>query len=268
MNHLTDLLYASLVAAIEAGRLIMRIYDTAFEVEYKSDASPLTVADKQSAAHIASCLEHFSLPALNEETDHESWENRRKWKRFWLIDPLDGTKEFVNRNGEFTVNIGLIDNGIPVMGVIYTPATGELFWGGEGIPPRKAKVTTGDLEADIDLILSLAQPLGETGVGRPFTVVASRSHMNDATLAYLETLRQRHGSIEVISRGSALKFCLLAEGKADAYARLAPTMEWDTAAGHAIVRAVGFRVFVPETGEELAYNKQILTNPGFLVERK
>lgn len=250
--------------ALDAGRAIMDVYtrpDTDWEVERKADHSPLTVADRRAHAVIADALARSGCPLLSEEGEHLPYAERREWKRFWVVDPLDGTKEFLKRNDEFTVNIALVENGDPVWGVVYAPALYRLFWGVMGEGAFTASVDPSDYAA------GEAQRLPLTGArdGRPFRVVASRSHLSPETATFIEALRGDHPDLETVSAGSSLKLCLVAEGKADVYPRLAPTMEWDTAAGHAIAAAAGRTVVDAETGRPLRYNKEDLHNPFFIV---
>jgi len=212
------------------------------------------LADKAAHFCIVRCLQETGIPILSEEGSHLPYEERKKWKRLWVVDPLDGTKEFIKKNGEFTVNIALVDEGTPVLGVIYIPVTGVLYYGivGEGA----WKETPRTIER---------LPIEEVGRGS-FVIVASRSHMTPETEAYVEEVRRNHSQVELISSGSSIKICLVAEGSADAYPRFAPTMEWDTAAGDAIARAAGKKVIDVRTGSPLVYNKEDLHNPWFLVE--
>jgi 3'(2'), 5'-bisphosphate nucleotidase len=236
----------------QAGAAIMDIYRGEHMVEFKKDKSPLTAADKASHKTIVRELQkHYpEIPVLSEEGKNISYAIRREWRCFWLVDPLDGTKEFIKRNGEFTVNIALIINNITVMGVIYIPVQDKIYWGtiGEG-----AFVQEGMNEPNS---ISVRRPDPEKGL----TVVMSRSHPSPELDEYLKTIK----IAEAISAGSSLKFCAVAEGKADVYPRLGPTMEWDTGAGHAIVCASGGKV-VKLDGNPLVYNKENLLNPHFIV---
>lgn len=238
-------------AAQAAGAAILEVYNQdRFEVESKDDQSPLTAADLASQAVIAEALKGHSsaLPMLSEESLHAPFEERRQWRRFWLIDPLDGTKEFVKRNGEFTVNIALVEDGVPVLGVIYAPVLERMYGGGPGL---------GAWRRDDGVEASIRA----TGTAQDqLVVVASRSHMSPATEAFLEGLPAHR----LTGMGSSLKLCLVAEGTADVYPRLAPTMEWDTAAAQAVVVAAGGQVLDP-AGVPLRYNKRDLTNPHFIV---
>jgi len=241
--------------AKQAGSAIMNIYSSDdFAIEYKDDHSPLTAADKASHEVIMAGLKkHFpEIPVLSEEGADIPYAVRKEWQRFWLVDPLDGTKEFIKRNGEFTVNIALIENREPISGVVYVPAQDKMYWGikGEGAWTQQA--------SDEPQPIKVRQPDLDEGL----TVVMSRSHPSPELEEYLENIKVA----ESLPIGSSLKLCVVAEGKADLYPRLGPTMEWDTAAGHAVVVAAEGTVETPEK-ETLKYNKENLLNPYFVVSR-
>ena len=233
-----------------------------FGIEKKADNSPLTLADKAAHLCIMRHLQETDIPVLSEEGQHLPFSERQAWHRLWVVDPLDGTKEFIKKNGEFTVNIALVEDGAPVLGVIYIPATDVLYYGivGEGAWKEAPSNSPSMWKTKENLPK-------EREVGRgSFVVVASRSHMNAETEAYVEEIRRLHTNVQLVSSGSSIKICLVAEGVADAYPRFAPTMEWDTAAGDAIARAAGKHVVDVHTGQPLVYNKEDLHNPWFLVE--
>ena len=261
----TLLLHTAIKAAVEGGAAIMEVYNTAFDVSYKTDDSPLTLADKNANKIIVRHLKNTQIPIISEESKQLPYSSRKDFTYCWIVDPLDGTKEFVKRNGEFTVNIALTHLGKPVLGVIYVPVTRQLYFTNvNGTQAFKTVYTTQQ---------SLAQKIEAAVVLKPqqnntvMQVVASRSHMNNETEEFVAKLQQKSNSeIEIVSKGSSLKFCLIAEGKANVYPRFAPTMEWDTAAGHAICRAVGIEVLHWETKEELIYNKENLLNPWFICK--
>lgn len=242
--------------AVKAGTAIMNVYGShSNAVVSKSDKSPLTEADLVSHRIICAELAHLlpDCPILSEEAADIPFERREKWVRFWLVDPLDGTKEFIKRNGEFTVNIALIENGESVLGVVYAPALDVCYYAARG---AGAFVQYGS---------AAAQPISVRphSQGEKIKVVASRSHGNARTEALLKQL----GEYECINMGSSLKLCLVADGKAHFYPRLAPTMEWDTAAAHAIVKEAG-GIVCNMSGDELLYNKADLHNPEFFVYGK
>jgi 3'(2'), 5'-bisphosphate nucleotidase len=272
-----ELLYLAIGAAIRAGEAVLEVYDTNFSVEHKSDNSPLTLADRESHRILVDSLKTTGLPILSEEGRHLPYEERKAWKKFWLLDPLDGTKEFVKRNGEFTVNIALVADGKPVMGVIYVPVVDNLFYGtiaggAYKVSSAAAKLTSPSLDtATISLhvpkLLSSAQRLpSPLSSPKRFTVVGSRSHSTPEVTKIVTKLKQKYGDVELISAGSSLKICMVAEGRAQLYPRTGPTMEWDTAAGQAIAEAAGAEMVVFDTGKPMRYNKENLLNPWFIVK--
>ncbi len=253
-------------AALDAGKEIMQIYSSpeqSFEVELKTDFSPLTKADRRAHLVITERLKTTSYPILSEEGVSIPYEQRRQWDTFWMVDPLDGTKEFIKRNDEFTVNIAFISQGVPVVGVVYVPVKKTLYFAAEGIGAFKVSEIIDYDESRIEEAISI--PSAEKH--HEWVIVASRSHRNAETEAYINTQRSRHKTIRLIAAGSSLKICLVAEGKADIYPRFAPTMEWDTAAGHAIVRCAGGEIYQANTMEPLQYNKENLLNPSFIVQK-
>lgn len=253
-------------ASIKAGDAIMEIYKEDFDVEYKDDASPLTEADKNANAVIMSFLETTSIPIISEENKQTAYDVRKNWTSCWIVDPLDGTKEFVKKNGEFTVNIALIDQQKSVFGVIYVPAQRLLYVG--DVEEKKAwKVAVSEADTAIETLMNSATLLEPSKDSNPIRVVGSRSHMNQETLDHIDDLKEKYQKpVEIVSKGSSLKFCLVAEGNADVYPRYAPTMEWDTAAGQAICKAVGLEVISLDTGEEMLYNRENLLNGYFHVK--
>ena len=276
-------LSTALAAAIEAGHAILDVYRSPdFKVEEKADKSPLTLADRRSHEIIVNRLGKLEIPILSEEGKDIPYGERKAWETYWLIDPLDGTKEFIKKNGEFTVNIAIIRNRRPVAGVIYVPDKNTLYFASNKLGSFKvdsidnitsvvrqstgsaAENTAKALEDLIDS--STALPLSDS-TNRPFTIIGSRSHATPELEAFVEEKRQEHGEVEFISAGSSLKLCLVAEGKADIYPRTGPTMEWDTAAGQAIAENAGCQVLQYDTREPLIYNKENLLNPWFVVLR-
>ena len=253
-------------ASIMAGEGILDIYKKDFEVEYKEDNSPLTEADRLGDEIIQNTLIN-TYPIISEESRSTPFEVRNKWNKCWLVDPLDGTKEFVKKNGEFTVNIALIENGKPILGVVYLPVTKLIYFGSESTGSYMIDSST-IIEEDIDEIISRAQKLSEISLPEIFTVVASRSHMSAETEDFINACKREYGEVQMVSKGSSIKLCLVAEGKANVYPRLAPTMEWDTAAAHAVAKYAGCSVLDYHTREELTYNKENLLNPHFIVVRK
>ncbi len=241
--------------ATEAGRRILDVYEQKFEVDHKDDGSPLTAADQAANEVIVARLQALTpdIPILSEESAKIEYSQRAGWTRFWLVDPLDGTKEFVSRNGEFTVNIALVENGRPLLGVVYVPVTGVCYLAAHGHGAWKEK---GGCDRRPIAVRSYR--------GGPATVVASRSHRGESLDRFLARLEAREGKFETTSLGSSLKLCMVAEGAADIYPRLGPTSEWDTAAAHCVVEVAGGRVTDVE-GRALRYNKPNILNPFFLV---
>lgn len=252
MMQLTDKLIESLLhLSEEAGRAILGVYDGPIEVTVKGDDSPLTQADQAAHRLIEQALEQLTpgWPLVSEESSPEQQQLRTRSSCYWLVDPLDGTKEFIQRNGEFTVNLALIREGVPIFGVVHVPVQGLTYWGGATLGAWRRS------GRGVQAIRGRAPIAGE-----PLQVVGSRSHLNAQTQAYLATL----GEYELISVGSSLKFCLLAEGRAHLYPRLAPTCEWDTAAAQAILEGAGGRVETLE-GTPLRYSKAEILNPSFVA---
>ncbi|MCM5663501.1 3'(2'),5'-bisphosphate nucleotidase CysQ [Galbibacter mesophilus] len=258
-----ELLDTAVKASLEAGAEILKIYERDdFEVSSKQDNSPITLADKDANRIIVSHLQETGIPIISEESKTLDYEERKKWKRCWIVDPLDGTKEFIKRNGEFTVNIALVEDGAPVLGVIYVPVTNMLYFS----DVEKKKAFRIQLEHFSEDYKKLSEELPQKReLTSEVKIVGSRSHFSSETKKYIEKLNDDGKNITFVSVGSSLKFCLLAEGKANVYPRFSPTMEWDTAAGHAICKAVGFEVLHSKTEKPLTYNKKELVNPSFVV---
>jgi len=254
----------AITAAYKAGIEIINVYSSSFDVELKSDKTPLTEADKRAHNAIVAELKDSDLPVLSEEGRDIPYNERKHWDRFWMVDPLDGTKEFIKRNGEFTVNIALIEDQIPTMGVIYVPVTQTLYFGLKTKGSYKIDKFNGALGGVEDWIENGKRIPIEEGA-RPFTAVGSRSHPSQETTDFLNNLTRKHGQLNLVSMGSSLKICLVAEGAADIYPRFAPTMEWDTAAGHGIAIAAGKDIIDHDTGRRIKYNKENLLNNWFIV---
>lgn len=259
-NHLLQEVIAT---AIEAGLEIMEVYNSGFEVELKDDRSPLTEADKRAHQVIQNRLFKY-FPVLSEEGKTIPFDERKKWNPFWMVDPLDGTKEFIKRNGEFTVNIALIENHTPVLGVVYAPALNKIYFAEKSSGSFKLEWKEGEAKSADEIICS-AVSLPTHQNDRKFTVVASRSHLSPETEKFIDDLKKEHGEIEFKSSGSSLKLCLVAEGAADVYPRLAPTMEWDTAAGQAVAMYANKSVVNFHSGLSMEYNKPDLLNEWFVV---
>lgn len=262
-----DLLKIAIDAVLESGRQIMNVYNSEddFDVKVKGDNSPLTKADLLSHKAIVGYLEKTNIPVLSEEGASIDYEKRKEWEFLWIVDPIDGTKEFIKKNGEFTVNIALVSQGKLLLGVVFAPALGDLYYSStlEGA----FKIENIDLDKEIaeqDCFNNpLRLPLKRQDL--TYTVVASRSHMSSETKEYIETLQKKYGKVNTISKGSSLKLCLVAEGLADCYPRFAPTMEWDTAAGQAVCEQAGCTVLDWKTKKTMLYNRKELLNNWFLV---
>jgi 3'(2'), 5'-bisphosphate nucleotidase len=264
---MVKLLELALEAALFAGKEIIEVYeDINFRTEYKTDNSPLTLADKKSHQVIISTLKKTNLNIISEEGVQIQYQKRKLWKQFWMIDPLDGTKEFIHRNGEFTVNIALIDIDLPVLGVIFVPISNTLYFSIQG---KGAYLCKNFNQSMIPYIFTNSErlPLKNENTNLNFSVVVSRSHMNEETNHYINDLKQEHGNINLIKTGSSLKICMVAEGKANQYPRFGPTMEWDTAAGHAIAIEAGCSFTQINNSLPFIYNKENLLNPFFIVKR-
>ncbi|OCL91236.1 3'(2'),5'-bisphosphate nucleotidase CysQ [Aliarcobacter thereius] len=236
--------------ALKAGEIIMQIYIKDFNIEYKDDESPLTQADLKSNELICNELNRLypNTPIMSEENKEVPYEIRRDWEYYFCVDPIDGTKEFIKKNDEFTVNIALIHKNKPVLGVVYAPALNELYWA--------------DGKNSYKNMNKLPLNINQNPKEKLF-VVASKSHLSSETQEFIDKLDSKE--IEQVSKGSSLKLCMVAEGIADIYPRLAPTMEWDTAAADAIVRCAGKMTYNHENNEPMVYNKENLLNPWFVV---
>ncbi|MEX2512262.1 MAG: 3'(2'),5'-bisphosphate nucleotidase CysQ [Cyclobacteriaceae bacterium] len=251
MINIKRLTQIAKAAALAGGEAIIKIYESAdLGIEYKKDNSPLTQADQAAHEVILEHLRESGLPVLSEEGRDIPYEERKTWDYFWMVDPLDGTKEFIKRNGEFTVNIALIHQQVPLIGVVFAPVLQWLYWGNSEEGAWKKE---GDFKP-----IKLTMPK----VKQIKTIVASRSHLSPET----EEIINQYPGAEVISMGSSLKFMLVAEDKAQLYPRLAPTMEWDTAAAHGVVLAMGGKVLQVPGKSSLVYNKENLLNPNFICQ--
>ena len=257
--------FMAIKAAIEAGSEIMRIYEGGnFQIESKEDNSPITLADKSANTIINEFLKPTGIPIISEENAETEFSERKQWESCWIVDPLDGTKEFIKKSGEFTVNIALIENNKPVFGVIYIPVSKELYFG--DIKTGKSFKVFVDDKIDIEDLLKNAEEIFPRSVQGTILIAGSRSHINEETREFIEGIKIKYShQVKVIPKGSSLKFCLIADGTMNIYPRIGTTMEWDTAAGHAICKAVGLRVIDMQTNSEVVYNKQNLRNNSFVV---
>lgn len=262
MQELASKYTIAIKAAVEASHKIMDIYEHEFDTIIKDDGSPLTKADLASTKIIHKHLEPIGIPITGEETDKMPFSERKNWTECWCVDPLDGTKEFINRNGEFAVNIALLRDGKPVFGLIASPVQKLMYVGG---------TETGVFKIEFDSIENttkwetISDP---TAINDPIVMTCSRSHHSGPVIHFINDLKKISPTVEFAKKGSSLKFFDLASGAADAYPRFAPTMEWDIAAGQAILEALGGSVVHAETGLPLCYNKENLTNPYFIAKIK
>ncbi len=268
-----ELLDKTIKAAVLAGDEILKIYETNFAVEYKEDNSPITLADKNASNKIINELKHFNIPFVSEEEEEISFETRSQWNKLWMIDPLDGTREFVRRNGEFTVNIALIEDNLPTLGVIFSPVFKDLYFSAKGLGAFKInrhdfiKMHDAFTTCNLQEILLVAKKLPIVTNRNNYVVVASRSHLSPETFAHIENLKRMHNEVEIITTGSSIKMCLVAEGIANEYPRFGPTMEWDTAAGQAILQEANCSLMNFETNEPMLYNRPVLTNNWFIAKQ-
>ena len=261
--------------AKKAGKAIMEIYNEDYKIKYKDDSSPLTEADKISNNIICGFLkkQYPKIPILSEENKEITYLQREKWEYYWCIDPIDGTKEFIKKNGEFTINIALIHKNRPVLGIVYAPAL-ELMYYAKQKEGAYLEIFENDILINKRELLNKIEPRYAT-----LNIVASKSHLSAQTQQFIDELSADYGEIKIASKGSSLKLCMIADGSADIYPRLAPTMEWDTAAADAIVRESGKKVYIYDKNlkasdylnigntrlKTLLYNKSELLNPYFVV---
>ena len=263
----------------KAGEAVLKVYSTDFTVVSKKDSSPITQADRLSDNIIGSALSSLiipqhskALPVLTEESKIISYSERKSWQEFWLVDPLDGTKEFVSKNGEFTINIALIRNNKPILGIIYAPVPDNIYYGAveEGaykINNVLCNNTPVELKYGKKRSFKIKNKqiiINQNKQIKELKVLTSRSHVSEKCNAFIKDLNNYDIPVKTISAGSSLKFCILAEDKADIYPRFGTTMEWDTAAGHAVLNSVGKKVYRHNSDKELEYNKEDLRNPWFV----
>ncbi len=260
-NIQIDWIKAAVTAAKEASEAILKIYDTGFEVDLKADQSPVTVADKTSSQIISKHLSKTNIQIISEEEEAASYTERQKQEYIWIIDPLDGTKEFIAKNGEFCICIALVKNGNPIFGLIAAPIEQTILLGGKEIGAYYFNYQTTDFLVDDYKVPQLS-------INTQKTIAYSRSHFSNKAQQVIDAITEKHGMPQFIKKGSALKFIDLTLGKADFYPRLAPTMEWDIAAGQAIYESVGGEVLDFTNFEPLKYNKEDLYNPFFIAKNK
>nr|WP_294857850.1 3'(2'),5'-bisphosphate nucleotidase CysQ [uncultured Fluviicola sp.] len=262
ISEIRTLIPLILKACVEASKAIMEIYETDFDPSLKTDGSPLTQADLISNSILKKALEQTGIPAIMEEITNSPFEIRKTWETVWVVDPLDGTKEFIHKNGEFAICIALVHQNQPVLGFIASPVNREIVFGGTDF---QVSLLSFDM---IDQPEQWKKINPKTEINNPLKILGSRSHHSGNDLVFNQAMREQFGEVEFQQKGSALKFFDLALGKADVYPRFAPTMEWDIAAGQAIIEALGGMVVNAETNETLTYNKENLYNPHFIVKTK
>ena len=268
MNY-ENLLKLAVKAALRAGEEILRVYETDFHVETKSDNTPVTIADKISGRCITSILTETGIPIISEEESVPEYSVRKNWKSLWMVDPLDGTKEYVKRNGEFAVNIALVQDEEPVIGVIYAPVFKDIYFGARGM--GSYKITQNDVIMELtkknlpDNLFEFARRLPLQKPPKKYTVVASRSHLSTEINSRIGKFENMYGSVDLINIGSSIKQCWVAEGKAHEYPRFGKTMEWDTAAGQCILEESGNSLIDLHTDKPMRYNKEQMLNNYFVA---
>ncbi|NHB68769.1 3'(2'),5'-bisphosphate nucleotidase CysQ [Perlabentimonas gracilis] len=271
LPELKHLLFIAINAAVRAGALIMKVYNSDdFQVNLKSDATPLTLADRLANDEIVKSLMKTRIPVLSEEGRDLLYEERKGWEYFWLVDPLDGTKEFIKRNGEFTVNIALVFQGYPILGVVYVPVLNQLYFSINGLGSYRVNGISNpiDEQSQIDSFINKSEKLPITSKRNNYVIVASRSHTSPETQDFIDKVIKEKDEVEIIARGSSLKICMVAEGNADIYPRFGTTTEWDTAAGQAVAEGAGCKVLSLDDGKRLTYNKEDIENPWFVVKHE
>lgn len=269
----SSLLKLAIVAAIKAGEEILKIYETKFSIEIKGDNTPVTLADKAASKSIIKTLTRTNIPIISEEEDIIDYEIRKTWSKVWIIDPLDGTKEFIKRNGEFTVNVALIENKIPAIGVIYSPVNKDLYFAHKGFGSFKIASPVliqeiSNSEFSMEYLVLNSKKLPSQNLPKKYTVVASRSHLSRELNQHIDKLKNMFGDVETINVGSSIKQCWVAEGIAHEYLRLGTTMEWDTAAGQCILEEAGSQLIDLENNLPMIYNKENMKNNFFIAKAR
>ena len=263
MNFSINMILA-LKAIFDASIVVLKTYKSGnYNINVKKDNSPVTEADKESNKIIYNILEKSNFPVLSEESKEIKYSDRKNWNKFWMIDPIDGTKEFINRNGEFTINIALIEENKPILGVVFAPVLGTLYIAEKNFGTYMFT----NVRSINDLKKGNIKNLSESTSPKIYTLVISKSHIDAETEKFVMKKKKEYETVEIINMGSSLKICKVAEGIASCYPRFGKTMEWDTAAAHAVVKFAGGNIYDKETHKEISYNKQNLFNPFFIVLR-
>jgi 3'(2'), 5'-bisphosphate nucleotidase len=260
-----EYLHIAIKAILKASSAVMEYYHLPYKIETKYDQSPVTEADKASSKIICDALNVTDIYVISEEEDCLPYNIRKAFKYIWSIDPIDGTKEFIKKNGEFTINIALIEDERPCLGVIISPANGTLYFAGQNIGAYKTNVQVNDWKDNLDIFIKDSERL-QIKENHPYTVIVSRSHLSKETYQHIEDLKQIHGELAYTYSGSSIKMCLVADGSASEYPRYGTTCEWDTASGHAILLAIGKDILDAKTNQRLKYNKEDLKNPWFIAK--
>ncbi len=262
----STLLHLAVKAALVAGEDIMNVYKTDFSFERKSDNTPVTIADRAASKRIVDTLSSSGIPSISEEETLPAFEIRKNWEKVWIIDPLDGTKEFIKKNGEFTVNIALIHKQAPVIGVIYAPVWNKLYFASNDLGSFLVEASERTHLFSFDELLKDAKQLPLQKTPATYTLVASRSHLSHEINQRMQQIKSIYGEVNLIHAGSSIKQCWVAEGRAHEYSRLGTTMEWDTAAGQCILEQAGCSLRSFDTNEPLNYNKENPENPFFIAK--
>lgn len=256
----------AITSGIEASAAIMEVYNTPFEHELKDDGSPLTAADNNSNQIISDALDNTGIPIISEESSKVDYETRKNWNYFWLVDPLDGTKDFINRNDEFAINIALVKKSKPILGIIISPVMKKVWWGLIGFGNFVLHWQNNPVELNSQKLMELSKPIEINYHTVEPSALVSRFHLDAKTESFIETIKERLPGFAVKTKGSSLKYCDLIEGKASIHLRYSEgTSEWDTAAGQAMLVAAGGNILNIETLEPLKYNKKNMKNPGFVA---
>jgi 3'(2'), 5'-bisphosphate nucleotidase len=253
-------------ATLRASEAVLGFYNKPYKIETKADNSPVTEADKASSKIICEMLNTTGIYVISEEEDCLPYKVRKEFEYIWSIDPIDGTKEFIKKNGEFTINIALIENQQPFLGVILSPVSGVLYYASRNVGAYKINLNKEKVAETLEALIEKSEKLKLDQHSNQYTVIVSRSHLSSETYQHIEDLKREHGELAYTYSGSSIKMCMVADGSADEYPRYGTTCEWDTASGHAILNAAGKNIFDVKTNLPLTYNKEDLKNPWFIAK--